>query len=350
MRKRANLWIYPFLLMGVLFVMISGCKKDDSEITSNTPTSGVPNKSIVFTSNEAIYKIDINSKKQQVLFSSNTIWMFNQIKFSPNKERIVFSANVNNVRQIFIIKSDGTELKQLTHNNNDSDHPAWSSDGNKIVYVKWHYPKTTLVVIDLNGNNEQYLLETDFYGIHYPIWSPDGSKIAMQAKVNSFYVDIVVMKNDGTMLFKTENRFFGNNQNRMRWTADSKNIIFSTTNENIDQGNIGVLNISDQSITWLTSNENDGLVDVSKAGKVAFYSTRDGNAKIYTMDFDGKNQIPVTIFRSTHPRWLSDGKRIVCKSWNNTLVSLYIINADGTSPEQLSEEGDYFSHLTSFDL
>ena len=81
------------------------------------------------------------------------------------------------------------------------------------------------------------------------------------------------------------------------------------------------------------------LATSSLQSKIVFYSTRDGNYEIYTMDSDGSNQTRLTFFdkaSNLNPVWSSDGQQIaftVDRAWNE---EVYVMNADGTNPRNLS--------------
>ena len=54
-------------------------------------------------------------------------------------------------------------------------------------------------------------------------------------------------------------------------------------------------------------------------GKIVFYSHRDGNTEIYTMDSDGTNQTRLTFneARDGVPAWSPNGQQIVFRSYRN---------------------------------
>ena len=73
-------------------------------------------------------------------------------------------------------------------------------------------------------------------------------------------------------------------------------------------------------------------------GKIAFYSDRDGNHEIYTMDSDGSNQTRLT-FNDTPdawPVWSPNGQQIVFHSYRDGNREIYIMDADGQNQRRLT--------------
>jgi TolB protein len=73
-------------------------------------------------------------------------------------------------------------------------------------------------------------------------------------------------------------------------------------------------------------------------GKIAFYSTRDGNSEIYVMNADGTGQTRLTnnAFDDGRPAWSPDGTKIAFVSYRNGDNEIFIINADGTGETQIT--------------
>lgn len=78
------------------------------------------------------------------------------------------------------------------------------------------------------------------------------------------------------------------------------------------------------------------------SGKIAFVSSRDGNAEIYVMDADGRNQINLTNNPANDwdPAWSSDGKKIAFVSDRGESNKIYIMNANGSNLNELTEGED----------
>jgi TolB protein len=77
----------------------------------------------------------------------------------PDGSNIVFSSMKESPPQIFVMDADGSDLKQLT--TEGATYPAWSPDGNKIVYVRhsgeYSSKHGQLWIMDADGRNKRQL-------------------------------------------------------------------------------------------------------------------------------------------------------------------------------------------------
>lgn len=73
-------------------------------------------------------------------------------------------------------------------------------------------------------------------------------------------------------------------------------------------------------------------------GGVAFYSMRDGNAEIYTMDADGQNQTRITFHANSDvdPAISPDGRDIIFTSNRGGNNDIFIVDARGGTPVNLT--------------
>jgi dipeptidyl aminopeptidase/acylaminoacyl peptidase len=73
--------------------------------------------------------------------------------------------------------------------------------------------------------------------------------------------------------------------------------------------------------------------------RIAFVSSRDGNADIYVMNADGSNQTNLTKNSAddTNPAWSPDGRQIAFVSLRDGNEEIYVMNADGSNQTNLTK-------------
>lgn len=101
-------------------------------------------------------------------------------------------------KEIFIVRRDGAENRQLTFGDGDKRDPAWSPDGKLLVISQseHEYMIGDLYIIGIVGQYWRRLTNTPENEVS-PTWSPDGQKIAyLLGRADGF--ELHVMNSDGT--------------------------------------------------------------------------------------------------------------------------------------------------------
>ena len=72
---------------------------------------------------------------------------------------------------------------------------------------------------------------------------------------------------------------------------------------------------------------------------IAFTSTRDGNSEVYVMNADGSAPINLTKHPESDffPTWSPDGKKLAFVSERDGNREIYVMNADGSNQTRLTE-------------
>ena len=96
--------------------------------------------------------------------------------------QIAHSRAVSGGSEIFVMRKDGSEPKQLTRNGGNY-YPKFSPDGKKIGYVHYEGIKSSIHTIDADGSNSKVLAQSWAKGLS---WSPDGKKI-VYVFANQYY-------------------------------------------------------------------------------------------------------------------------------------------------------------------
>jgi len=78
---------------------------------------------------------------------------------------------------IFVIRTDGTGLRQLTEDAYRDFFPRWSPDGKRIAFQSVRSGKNEIWLINADGSGLEQLTYTFGEWLAGPIWSPDGTRI-----------------------------------------------------------------------------------------------------------------------------------------------------------------------------
>jgi Tol biopolymer transport system component len=109
---------------------------------------------------------------------------------SPDGEWVVFRSR-GRQEDLFVVRSDGTRLRQLTDDSHKDRGPKWSPDGSRIAFysnrVGGHYDIWT---IHPDGGGLTQLTRTTGPGLWFPNWSPDGKRLAIPDGTTSYLVDL----------------------------------------------------------------------------------------------------------------------------------------------------------------
>jgi len=261
---------------------------------------------------------------------------------------IVFSSYRNGESEIFTMNPDGTNLTQLTINENRNSRPDWSFNGDQIAYVsRIGRSNYDIYLMDADGtrlkrvNREINSFESE------PAWSPDGTQLAFisnrQIIENTFdgRFNIFIMDaNGGNQRLLTD---FGGSSSSPDWSPDGTKIAFqSTINGDLD---IFTISPDGSNLVNLTQNPSSDYTPTwSRDGsKIAFVSDRNGNEDIFIMDADGTNVVQLTTTPSYDkgPSWSPDGKFIVYYAIWGLNSEIYVMRADGSAIYELTDHGNF---------
>lgn len=235
---------------------------------------------------------------------------------------IAFSAFSGSTGQdVYLIKTDRSNLTKFTSWPGDEWDPAWSPDGKKIAFSGGE--SYDIYVRDLDTRKTQQITN-DPSSNRFPSWSPDGQHIVFDSdriwKNNGtqeeiergLYYNLFRVKVDGSELIQLTDRAEQHNTSPA-WSPDGKWIAFaSDRNDNLD---IYLMPAEGGDPINLTMNAaNDVAPAWSPDGEyIAFCSDRDGYHEIYIMKRDGSNLKRITNNPGSdcHPGFSPDGKNVI---------------------------------------
>ncbi len=248
---------------------------------------------------------------------------------------IALSRLTDSYWQIWTMKADGSNIRQVTTSPSDKRYPVWAEDGGKLLF---RTNNNHVLSVDLDTSQENRLM--DSFGLSGGIVpSPDGSKLVVVRYRNQ--------PRDSSSLWLTTS---GGKDSRMLtsdagmqygpcWSPDGKQIIY-VDSHGYRTAELYIINPENKNKQRLTNNKARELLPVfSPDGKtIAYTSDETGNYEIWLMDPEGGNRRQITNSGAmdTRPFWSPDGSKIMFASNRGGELQIWIMNSDGSDPKQLT--------------
>jgi dipeptidyl aminopeptidase/acylaminoacyl peptidase len=180
--------------------------------------------------------------------------------------KIAFSSNRHGDYEIYTVNPDGSGPRQLTNNIYTAYQPVWSPDGTKLAVGGGH-----IHVMDADGSDLKLLTanRSEYFNAG-PTWSPDGTEIAFTYQVDGTE-EVYVMNADGsepTNLTSDPARDLGPS-----WSPDGTRITF-TSDRNGDF-EIYTMDSDGSDVTQVTNNSGVKDIDADWQPLPGFTSPKD---------------------------------------------------------------------------
>jgi Tol biopolymer transport system component len=249
---------------------------------------------------------------------------------------IVFVSSCGGNFDVYSMLQDGRDVRRLTTSAALDRHPALSSQGRRIAFLRGDFAQDDLYLMRSDGSDVRRL--THFNGgVEAPAWSPDSSVVAFSAYdrqgSESKGSDIYTIRPDGTHLHRVTRLGFATNPS---WSPDGKRIVFSTG----PYGDLWVMTANGASSRRLTHAPN-GVRDVSPSwspdGKRIAFARRDGSSgDVFVVDANGSHLQQLTRGGDCRsPAWTPSGKKILFSGRYGANPDLFSISANGSDLQPL---------------
>ena len=285
-----------------------------------------------------------------------------RIAFTRVREDVTKPGDYRVEAEIWMMNTDGTNARRLTHNGSDDFGIAWSPDGTQLVFGAVQFePDSTgklkavsarIYSMSAEGGNPKPITPLDLRA-QFPSWSADGRRIVFHGGRgfgDNKALEIYIMNADGGELRQLTSNTTADF--RPDWSPDGRRIAYVSTRSGSSQ--IHIMNADgsdDVQITTGAARVNNQAPDWSPDGtRIVFVSSRDGNAEIYAMNADGSALTRLTDnpAEDVDPEWSADGKQIVFDRdvavAEKKVPQLYIMNADGSNQIALTSLPASSSH------
>lgn len=157
--------------------------------------------------------------------------------WSPDGQRIAIDLDNGVGREIYVMDLDGSNIRQVTsHEDVDwvslaplppspVEYPAWSPDGKHIAFGSFRNGNFDVYVVRSNGGELRQLTHDDAHDFR-PAWSPNGTWIAFSSTRIDGNWEIFTMRPDGSEVRQVTDH--KTDALRPRWSPDGKRIVYQT--------------------------------------------------------------------------------------------------------------------------
>ena len=281
---------------------------------------------------------DLTHRVQLTDVSPGSSWP----SWSPDGTRIAFQSGRTDpdptddqeVQDIFTMRADGTDLRQVTDSLGDSEKPAWSPDGRWLVFAadRADYPRSQgIYIVPSDGSappRRVTTLPTGSIWQELARYSPDGTRIVFTeyrggkelpnrqaGRTVAQQSALFTIRLDGTELRQVTP--WGIAAGDADWSPDGARLVFGA--QPTHQGNIGDIHVADA----------DG-----------------GHLKDLTQDhgFTGPGRLSSVWYEeSINPAWSPDGTQIIFLHFSFTEADgfeagLQVMSPDGSNRRYLGSE------------
>jgi TolB protein len=242
--------------------------------------------------------------------------------------------------EIYVMGADGSNPRRATNNGSINNFPAWSPDGDAIVYTSYRQENRPRLFLSSRGRGRAgrllRRLNGDF-GEYRGVYSPVGGMLAVVLSESGRASEVYSVRPDGSKLKSlTRNRAIDIGP---AWSPDGSRIAFVSDRSGAPQIYLMDADGSDQKRLTFQGNYNTHPA-WSPDGRWIAYETRvGGQFDIWLIDPEGEVSLPLVMHpRSDEsPAWAPNSRKLAFSSKRRGSADIYVVDVNGDNLRRITQ-------------
>ena len=280
--------------------------------------------------------------------------------WSPDGQHIAFTSTRDGNYDIYVMGADGKNPRNLTQNPARDESPVWSPDGQHIAFESYHDGNYDIYMVDAGGENLRNLTQNPA-GDRSPVWSPDGQHIAFTSNGE---VSLITLGGEDGSSPTDGGSPTDDEPNRLSILPQILDFGTKETTRRLSLKNVGGSRLDfviEPPADWITLSLTRGSL-ATKTEAVEIDVRLDRNkaplgdhtgALVITTGAGDRHEVPlratigIVVIRLTQgadiigvPVWSPDGQHIAFHSYRDHYDNIYVMDADGENPRNLTQSTD----------